>query len=172
MLVRIGGQRAHVDRPQDGVLTMTRITVARRIAAPVAIVFGAIADIEKLPETNPGIVSVEFLSNARRGLGTRFRETRRMQQKELVTELEVTEFTENERARMVADTHGTVWDTVFEVTPSGDHTELRITMDARPHALLPRVMTPFLKGFFKKGIEKHLDSLAEYCASRARSAEG
>ena len=58
-----------------------------------------------------------FLSEVRTGVGTRFRETRLMHGKERSTELEVTEYVENERVRMVADTDGTVWDSVFVVSP-------------------------------------------------------
>ena len=34
---------------------------------------------------------------------------------EATTELEVTEYVENDHVRMVADSHGTIWDTVFSV---------------------------------------------------------
>ena len=130
---------------------MSRISVERSIAAPPAIVFDAVTNIEKLPETNADIASIEFLTDRKRGLGTRFRETRRMGKNELVTELEVTEFVEDRRARMVADTHGTIWDTVFEVEPTAEGSHLRIVMDARPHKLLPKIMNPLMKGFFRKG---------------------
>lgn len=149
---------------------MTRVIVTREIAAPPEVVFGAITDVEKLPETNPEIVAVELLTEQHSGPGTRFRETRRMGKKELVTELEVTELVENERARMVADTHGTIWDTTFTLQPSGAGTRLEIAMEARPHAFLPKLLNPLMKGFFKKGMEKHMDVFAEYCARQAASA--
>ena len=144
---------------------MSKVSVNELIDAPVETVFRAITDIEKLPETNPDIVSVEFLSEKRNGVGTRFRETRRMGKSEHVTELDVTEYVENERARMVADSHGTVWDTVFTTQPEDGKTRLEIHMDARPHKLLPKLMNPLMKGFFKKGIEKHMQSFREYCES-------
>ncbi len=135
---------------------MTRIIARRTINAPADQIFAAVADIENLPRTNADIKSIEFLTEQRSGTGTRFRETRVMKGREHITELEVTEYQPGERVRMVADSHGTVWDTVFTVSPAG---ELTLAMDARAHKLLPRLLNPLFKGMFRKGIEKHLDAL-------------
>lgn len=146
---------------------MTRITVARTIAAPAEAVFGAVTDFDRLSEIDPQIVGVEYLTESRRGLGTRFRETRDMNGRQLVTELEVTEYVPNERARMVADTHGTIWDTVFTVEPAGGGVELTIAMDARPHKWLPKLMNPLMKPMFRRGMERHIDKVKGYCEERA-----
>ena len=79
----------------------------------------------------------------------------------------MTEFVENERARMVADTHGTIWDTTFSVRTVGADVELTIAMDARPHKLLPKLMNPLMKPMFRKGMERHIDKLRAYCEARA-----
>ncbi len=143
---------------------MTRVTVSRTIAAPVATVFKAITDIEHLPDSNPDVVRIEFLSDTRSGTGTRFRETRSTKGKEMVTELEVTEQVENEYARFVTDVGGTVWDTLFTFLPVGDRTELKIQLDARAYKLLPKIMVPLIvKGMVRKGMEKHINSLRAYC---------
>ena len=142
---------------------MTRIIVNRVIEAPVDVVFCAVSDIANLPETVSNIVGVEFLSDTRSGLGTRFRETRMMQGKESITELEITEFAENDHLRMVADSHGTIWDTLFEVEPAGDTTTLRLTMDAHAQRLLPRITNPLVKGMIRKGLERHVDEVKAYC---------
>ena len=149
---------------------MTRVTVRASIDAPVEVVFAAVTDIENLPATNPDIAKIEFLGERRSGVGTRFRETRMMKGKPAVTDLEVTEFVENERARMVTDSHGTVWDTLFTVRATGGETELTIAMDARPHKLLPRVMVPIFKGMFRKGMVGHVEQVKAYCEEKAREA--
>ena len=146
---------------------MTRITVQRTIAAPIERVFLAVTEFEKLHEIDEQIVGVEFLTEQHSGLGTRLRETRRMGKNELVTELDVTEFVENERARMVADTHGTIWDTTFTVRPADGGVELTIAMDARPHKLLPKLMNPLMRPMFRKGMERHIDRVRAYCEARA-----
>ena len=142
---------------------MTTVEAACGIVAPPAVVFDAIANIEQLPETNPDIVGIRFLSDQRRGVGTRFVETRRMGKREMETELEITEWDAPLRVRMVSDMHGTVWDTVFHVVAGTGETTLRLVMEARAHKFLPRLMNPLFKGMFRKGLEKHLVAVKAYC---------
>ena len=134
-----------------------------QISAPVTAVFAAVSDIGNLPQTNPAIVHVEFISETRSGIGTRFIETRLMNGKENKTELEVTEYEKDKCTRMISDTHGTVWDTLFTVTPAGDNTELELVMDCRAHKLLPKLLNPLMKGLFRKGLQKHVDAVKQYC---------
>ncbi len=104
---------------------MSRIIVTRTISAPIDLVFSTVADIHRLSQALPHIVKVEFLSEIRSGVGTRFRETRLMNGKEARTELEVIEFVENDRVRLVApDSQGTIWDTVFAVKAENERTLL------------------------------------------------
>jgi len=146
---------------------MTRIRVECEIPAPVDVVFRAVTDIEHLPDTNPDIVSVEFLSEQRAGVGTRFRETRRSGKQEMETDLEVTEFVENQRARMVTDSHGTVWDTVFTFAPTARGTAFSMEMDARGHKLFNRVMVRLMSPMFRRGMKKHLVRLERFCVEQA-----
>jgi hypothetical protein len=83
---------------------MNRITVVRMIHAPVDIVFETIADIEQFSQA-----------------------------KEVSTELEVTECIHNQRVRMVADSHGTVWDSVYTVQQEKEHTKPTLVMDANAY---------------------------------------
>ena len=86
-----------------------------------------------------------------------------MKGKEATVELEVTEFVENEHIRIVSDTNGTVWDTVFTVAPVGDQTRLDMVMDAKAYKLLPKLMNPIIKGMIQKAIEQDMDSVKIYC---------
>ena len=147
---------------------MTRTTVTRHIEAPIDTVFDTVAHIEKYSEAVPHIVKVEFLSEQRSGVGTRFRETRLMGKKEACTELEVTEYVENDHIRIVTDTHGTVWDTVFTVKPaSGGGVDLTMVMDANAHKFLPKLINPLIKGMIQKVIEKDMDAVKAYCEKGA-----
>lgn len=147
---------------------MTQTIVSRTIDAPPELVFAAVSDIENLPAVIPNVVGIEILSESRSGVGTRFLETREMHGKEVVTELEVTECVPGERIRMVADSHGTIWDSVFTVRAAGGRTELVLTMDARAKQLLAGLLNPALKGMIKEGLEKHMDAVKEYCESAPR----
>jgi hypothetical protein len=144
-------------------ITMPIITVTRSINAPIDLIFKSISDISNLPKTNRDIVNIEFISDIKSGVGTRFIETRLMNGKESKTELEITELVENEHIRMVADSHGTVWDSVFTVKSSGDQVVLKLAMDARAHKLLPRLLNPLMKGLYKNGLEKHMDAVKTFC---------
>lgn len=146
---------------------MPRITVTRTINAPIDAVFGAVADIREFSKALPHVVNYEFLSQRHSGVGTRFRETRLMNGKEATTELEVTEHVENDRVRIVADSHGTIWDTTFTVASEDNNTVLTMTMDAKAYKLLSKLMNPLFKGMIKKAVERDMDFVKSYCEQSA-----
>jgi uncharacterized protein YndB with AHSA1/START domain len=146
---------------------MTQITVQRTIEAPPELVFRTVSDVGNFSQAVPDIVNVEYLSETRSGVGTRFRETRRIKGREASTVLEVTETVENERIRLVADSHGTVWDSVFTVRPAAGGTELVLTMEARPYKVLARLMVPLTASMMRKPLENDMDAVKAYCESRA-----
>lgn len=143
---------------------MTRTRATRTIDAPVGAVFDLIADPVNYTRAVPEITKVEFLTDQRTGVGTRFRETREMRGREATTELEVIEYLKDERVRMVSDAGGTIWDSVFTVTPMGDGrgTKLDLVMEARPHRLLARVFVPISKGIVAKAIAGDMDAVKAY----------
>ncbi len=144
---------------------MIRTAVSRTIDAAPEMVFSTVSDISNYSEAVPHLVRVEFLTDQRIGAGARFRETRVMRGREATTEIEVTEFVANERVRMVSDEGGTIWDTVFTVTPLGDGGAARLdmVMDARPHRILSRLMAPLIKGVVAKAIAADMDAVKAYC---------
>jgi carbon monoxide dehydrogenase subunit G len=140
-----------------------RLVVVRRIDAPIDVVFRTVADITQFSRALPHIVKVEFLSDTRLGVGTRFRETRLMKGKENVTELQVTEYVENDHVRLVADNHGIVWDSVFAVEPGGARTRLTMTMDTRTKRLMMKIMLVLISGMVRKAVEADMDMVRSYC---------
>ena len=145
---------------------MSRTTVRRTIDAPVDFVFRTVAEIDNYSKAIPHIVNVEFLSDVRSGVGSRFRETRLMMGREASTVLEVTEYTENERVRLVSDEGGTIWDSVFTVSPADGGTELTLVMDAAPYTLKSKILVPIMKFVVRMGLVKDMDAVKEYCESR------
>ena len=132
---------------------MTRFTATRSINARIDLVFKTISDINNFSKSIPDVINVEFLSDVKSGVGTRFRETRLMKGKEAMTELEVTEFVENDHVRYVTDSHGTVWDTVMNAKAVDDKTDLTLIMDARPHKFMQKKVVPMIKGMISKALE-------------------
>lgn len=133
---------------------MTQFTATRSINAPIDLVFKTVSDINVFSKVVPDIIKIEFLSDVQSGVGTRFRETRLMNGKEATTELELTEFVENDHVRYVTDSHGTVWDTVMSVKTVNNKTELSMVMDAIPHKFMQKMMIPMIKGMVSKALEK------------------
>ncbi len=149
---------------------MTQFTINIAIDAPVAVVFDAISNVENFPNTVPEIRKTEFVTARKRGVGTVFRETRLMGgSKEIVTELEVTEYEPDHRVRMVNETHGTVWDTTMTVHPEGEGTRLELTMDATAKNVLPRMMNRVLRRTIHKAVAKHYGHVKAYCEGKAAS---
>ncbi|MEM7050178.1 MAG: SRPBCC family protein [Acidobacteriota bacterium] len=142
---------------------MATITIRRSIAAAPATVFQAVAHIEQFSEAIPHITKVEMLSEVREGVGTRFRETRLMKGREATTELEVTEYEPDQRVRLVADSHGTVWDSLFTVKPEGAGSVLTLTMEARAYRLLSKLMNPLISGMIKKAVGEDMDAVKAFC---------
>jgi ribosome-associated toxin RatA of RatAB toxin-antitoxin module len=144
---------------------MLIISVKKLIEAEVGEVFDAVADVAGTPEWVPDVERIEFLGEQRSGVGTRFRETRLSRGKPMETDLEITELEET-RVRMVTDSHGTVWDTLFDVWPVGEAAELSMQMAARPHKLMSRILNPLMSGMFRRGMESHLEVVAARCEHR------
>jgi len=142
---------------------MKTIEVTRRIKAPLEQVFRSVADIREFSNIIPHITNVEFLTKQQYGVGTRFAETRWMKGKEARTELEVTELSENERIRIVADSHGTIWDTLFTTRPDGDDVVLTLVMDANAGGLLGDLKNKLIRGMIVKAIESDMDCVRKHC---------
>lgn len=146
--------------------SLDRVTTTNRsieIEAPVESVFDAVAHIDRFSEAVPSIREVEFLSEERRGVGTRFRETREMNGRETSSVLEVTDYAPNDRVRIVSDAGGAIWDTLFTTRATEAGTELGMVMEARPHTLLARISTPMIRGMVARAIEADLQAVKEYC---------
>ena len=143
---------------------MTRTKLSRTVDAPTRVVFSTIADASRFSEAVPHIEHVEFLSEARTGVGARFRETRLMGSRRATTVLEVTEYVQDERVRFVSDQGGTVWDTTFTVEPDPDGrgTRLLMVMEARPYKLLAKLVTPLMKRVVAKAIAADLDAVKAF----------
>ncbi len=145
---------------------MTRTTIHRFINAPVAVVFDTVAHIENFAQAIPDITNVEFLSDTQKGVGTRFKETRKMKGRVAVVELEVTEYKPDKYIRLISNAGGTIWDTIFTTEAAGDGTNMTMMMDAKPYKLLAKLFIPLTKGMIGKAIEKDMNALKTYCENQ------
>jgi len=139
------------------------VATSRTIHAPAEKVFRTLAHVENFSKAVPGIQKIQFLSDHKTGVGTRFRETRLMNGREASTVLEVTEYVENRHVRMVSDAGGTIWDTAFTVDPQNDAVLMTMQMTARPHNLAARLLTPMILNMVTTAVESDMDAVREYC---------
>ncbi len=139
------------------------MVIKRDIQAPADKVFETVAHIEQYTQAIPDITDVQFLTEQRTGVGTRFRETRKMGKRKAVTELEVLEYVKDQRVRLVADAGGTIWDTVFEIQGLGDRTQMTMTMESRPYKLLAKVFNPLIGPMIKGAVGKDMDAVKSFC---------
>lgn len=145
---------------------MASVTVSQSIDAPIEVVFNTIADINQFSQAVPRIVKVKIVSDVKSGVGTRFRETRVMKGREATTELEVTEYVENDRIRIVAESHGTVWDSLFTVERKGERTELTMIMEAKARSLMARMMTRLICGMIAKTVKEDMEAVKAFCEKK------
>ena len=135
----------------------------RSIQASPDRVFRTVADPEEFQKAIPGGSTVEFLTPVRNAVGAKFRATRVTNGKSAAFDQEVTEYVPGQKVRLVNVTHGTEWDSVFEVKRAGPGTELALTMDARPGHLLGRIMNRLIGGMVQKALDQDMDAVKAYC---------
>ncbi len=149
---------------------MKPVRVSRQIAAPLEIVFRTISDARYFCDAVPHITKIEFVSDQHSGTGTRFRETRDTNGRIETVELEIAEFVENDRVRMISDAGGTIWDTLFTVSQRAGDVEMKMQMDIIPHTILARIMTRLIRRMVVKGVEADMDAIKMYCETEGNSA--
>ena len=150
------------------------------------IAFATVTEFEIMKELSSDILGYEFHNhksdddNNGNGktpqpkvayLGLKFSETRSMgkDQEPLVTTLDVTEFDlTTYHARMVADTHGTIWDTTFDVEETSNGVIFNMVMHAKAHELLPKILNPIMQILFRYGISNHMDAIQTWCKEKQK----
>ena len=142
---------------------MNSIIVQIEIEAPVDIVFNSVADIREFSKALPHVASYEFLNNKIAEVGSKFKETRIMNGKPQINELEITEFIPNEIVRINSENHGTVWDTVFTTNSENETTILTLEMEARSSKVLLNLLNKIIMGMVKKAVIKDLEYVKLYC---------
>lgn len=141
----------------------TEIFIVRNIDSPMGKVFQTIANPNQFAAAIPDIVRIEIISDTKTGVGTRFRETRKMNGKEAVAEMEITEFVENQRVRLAADMAGTDWDSRFELAQQETNVRLELHLLAKSRTLLSRLATPLMMNMISKAIEGDMDHVKAHC---------
>ncbi|OII67075.1 MULTISPECIES: SRPBCC family protein [unclassified Streptomyces] len=142
------------------------VVVERRVAASQGRVWEAVTDLRGMPRLLAGVESVEVLTGGSFGVGTRWRETRRMLGKRATEEMTVTESEPPERYVTVAASHGMHYTSELRLIPAGPQaTTVRMAFTARPASgrplgLLGRLVAPLGSKAVARALAKDLADIA------------
>ncbi|MEV4681454.1 SRPBCC family protein [Streptomyces kurssanovii] len=154
-------------------MATSSVVVERLILAPPGPVWEALTDIRGWEATLSGVERIEVLSEGDFGVGTRWRETRRMLGKEATEEMYVTASEPPERYVVEADSQGTHYVSEFRLLTAGpETTTVRLTFRAEPSGgftgLLAKVFGKLGARAVRKAIARDLDDVAAAVEHRAR----
>lgn len=150
---------------------MASVIVSTHVSAPLESVFEVFTDLEKAEERIPAITKLEMLSEGPFGNGTRWRETRVFMKKEATEEMWVTGFQPPQSYTVEAQSHGTLYETLFQFEPEGDGTKVSWTFKATPQTFGAKLTAPlfglFFKGMMRKCMLGDLEALRDVCEGKA-----
>lgn len=146
---------------------MGKLVVSTLVAAPADPVFAVYTDLEKAVDRIEEIVALEILTEGPVGLGTRWSETRLMFKKEAVEEMEITSF-EPPRCYVVeANSHGSLYRSVFDFEEEEGGTRVTWTFHTTAQSFGAKIMAPIFSllmgGMMRKLMQKDLDALGAVC---------
>lgn len=130
-------------------------------------VFAALTDLDAAPGWMPGDVKIERQSEGPFGVGTEWRETRKMLGREATEYFEVTGYEPPRRIALRVDgSKGTSGkgEFLFEylLEPKGDETEVTLTGEIRGLGALSGLVGKLMAGPMRKAVKKDLEALAEH----------
>ena len=148
----------------------TRIALKTEIDAPIAQVFEAFSDVSSAARNVSTIGHIELLSPHSQGVGTRWRETRKMFGKSASEELEITRLEPEHCFLVEAESHGAAYTTRYDFVPDGEHrTAVSILFVARPVSLTARLfslVSVFFRRADRKAFVRDLADMKEACERR------
>ena len=150
--------------------------ISRVIEAPPRAVFSALADAGNLVEMIDEVALIEFTTDKRSGLGSRFVETRvpdgfaglmgkLFWPGGVKFAIECTGFVENERVVYSASSMGICFDSVFTVSAMNgpDRAKLEMRTEMRPQGLPGKLILPLVRFASARQLTRDIDGIKAYC---------
>lgn len=155
-----------------GGMTGRSVLVERRIAAGQGPVWEALTDLRGMERVLSGVSKVDVLTDGAFGVGTRWRETRRMFGKEATEEMWVTACEPPERYVVEAESHGTHYISEWVLRAEGPSaTTVLMTFTAVASGAVASLLARILGGLgaraVRKAIAKDLDEVASAVERRS-----
>ena len=153
-------------------MTSRSVVVERRIAAAQGPVWDAITDLAGMQHVLSSVSKVEVLTEGAFGVGTRWRETRRMFGKDATEEMWVTASEPPERYVVEAESHGSHYISEWALRADGPvTTTVRMTFSAVASGgvagLLAKIMGALGARAVSKAIAKDLGDIAAALEGRS-----
>lgn len=142
-----------------------KLQVAETIARSPGEVFAAATDFAHAPERISGILRVEMLTDGPVGVGTRFKETRKLFGKEATEEMTVVEFEPGRRYVLSAMSCGCRYRTEIRVEPTAGGSRIAMDFAGEPLTLVAKVMSFLMRPLFKSAAKLCAKDLADLKAS-------
>lgn len=144
---------------------MSRINLSISINATPEAVFAVISDFENSPDRIDWFEKVEMLTDGPVRVGTKWRETRRMKNKQSVEEWKMTAFESPNHFSAYCDSQGYDVEWTMRVSPEGDGSRLTWDMTTKPRTFVGKLLTPvewLMLGMMKTITRKDLESTKAY----------
>ena len=117
-------------------------TLSRRVEAPIDAVFGVFSDIPRAHEMIEQITAIDMLTDGPVGVGTRWRETRRVFKREATEQMQVTAFEPGQSYTVECRSCGCEYESTWRFEPDGDATLVKFEMGYRPLTVVAKLMSP------------------------------
>lgn len=99
-------------------MSANKIVVEQQIKATPSAVWNVLTNLEEAKALLPGVTGIEHLAGPAYGVGTRWRETRKMFGTEASEVMEVVAVDPERSTELIAESHGMRYTTGFEITPT------------------------------------------------------
>jgi len=144
---------------------MGSMNLSININATPEAVFAVVSDVENSPDRIDWFEKVDMLTDGPVRVGTKWRETRRMNNKQCVEEWEMTAFESPNYFSAYCDSQGYDVEWTMRVDPEGDGSRLTLDMKTKPRTFIGKLMTPvewLMSGMCKTIVRKDLESTKAY----------
>jgi hypothetical protein len=153
---------------------MTSFNVTKHIQAPVETVFDVASDLAHAAEHVRGIEKIELLTPGPVGVGTKWRETRKMMGREATETLEIKAFDRPSKYVVGCESCGCYFESTFAFAPREGGTDVTLDVHTKALTLMAKIMSPvgnlMMGKTMRSLLEDDLDDVKRVAESRAGAA--
>ena len=133
------------------------------VQATLAEVFKIAATPEIWPQVLPQIKEISFLSENRKGIGTRFTEIRILDDQKISAIKEIVDFEKNSYVRIISKAGGATWDFTFSTEEEPQGVQLRCVMTATADNTLTQSTIVMTQQMMEELWSQDLEYMKSYC---------